>query len=146
MVKFVRNTRASRVLKGCLGGVGLLVGVLGYSYLDPVWCVLLISVFGTFTVLQVFGPILVHWRVYSRNPRLFSMRTVVFDDDGIKSDSELRRVEIKWGNVEKFKETPNLFLTYQTRDAVGIVPKRAFPNLEAVAQFRHFLSSKIRSA
>jgi YcxB-like protein len=77
-------------------------------------------------------------------PRLYGLRTVTFDDDGLKSDSEIAHVEIKWNSFEKFRETKNLFLTYQTRDVVGIVPKRAFPSQEAIAQFRNLLASKIR--
>jgi len=102
------------------------------------------AVFAGFIVLQIFLPFIIHRRVYFQNPRLFGMRTVTFDDEGLKSDSDIAHVEIKWSNFEKFKETNNLFVTYQTRDVVGIVPKRAFPSQEAVAQFRNLLASKIR--
>jgi hypothetical protein len=122
------------------------VGVLAYGSIEHSWGVVFISLFGTYIVLQLFMPNIIHRRVYYRNPRLFGMKTVTFDDDGLKSDSELRRVEIKWSSFEKFVETKNLFLTFQTRDAVGIIPKRAFPNPEAIAQFRDFLASKIRRA
>jgi hypothetical protein len=55
-------------------------------------------------------------------------------------------VERRWNAFEKFSETNNLFITYLTRDVVGIVPKRAFASPEAVAQFRDLLASRIRPA
>jgi hypothetical protein len=143
MVKVVRSNRTT--LRICLDLVGLLLGILTYRYFDLNWGVALVSFFGTFAIFQFFMPHLIHRRVYYRNPRLFGMRTVTFNDDGLKSDSEIAHTEIKWSSFEKFKETNNLFLTYQTRDVAGIVPKRAFPSREAVAQFRDYLlASKVR--
>jgi hypothetical protein len=40
-------------------------------------------------------------------------------------------------------ETKNLFLTYQSKDVVGVVPKRAFTNPQALAEFRRFLEDKL---
>jgi len=89
-------------------------------------------------------PYIIHRKIYSRNPRLYGKRTVIFDDEGLTSDSDIAHVEIKWSSFEKFKETKNLFLIYQTKDVAGITPKRAFPNPEAVEQFRNLLASKVR--
>jgi len=69
---------------------------------------------------------------------------VTFDDAGLTSDSEVAHVEIKWSSFEKFKETKNRFLIYQTKDVAGIMPKRAFPSLESVEEFRNLLASKVR--
>ncbi len=144
MVRAVRTSLVGRLVKICLGVGGLSLGILGYRYLDHSMSVVLISVFAVFITLQIFLPYLIHRRVYYRNPRLNGMRTVTFDDEGVKSDSETGHVERKWKTFEKFRETNNLFLTYLTRDVVGIVPKRAFPSQDAVAQFRDFLASKVR--
>jgi hypothetical protein len=145
-VKVVRGNSTTRVIRICLSVVGLSLGVLGYRYFGLYWSVGLISFFATFLVLELLLPCRIHRRVYYRNPRLFGMRTVTFDDDGLKSDSDVAHVEMKWTSFEKFKETNNLFLMYQTRDVVGIVPKRAFPSQEAVTQFRQLLASKVRRA
>lgn len=72
------------------------------------------------------------------------MRTVTVDESGLKSDSELQHVEIKWSSFEKFSETKNLFLIHQTRDVVGIVPKRAFSSPDDIVQFRNLLAQKVR--
>ena len=147
MVKIVRPSLLSRSVQICLGVVGLLLSVIAYGYFDNYWSVLWMAIFGAVIIVQVFPPYFVRRNVYYRNLRLYGTRTVTFDDEGIKSDSEVAHVEIKWTSLEKFRETKNLFLTYQTRDQVGIVPKRAFPSFpsqEAVAHFRDLLASKVR--
>jgi len=127
-----------------LDGFGLLAGVITYLYFDKTFGMLLTSVFAALLILQILLPFVIHRRFYSRNPSLFGMRTVTFDDDGVKSDSQIAHIEIKWSSFVKFKETKNLFLLYQTRDVVGITPKRAFPSPDAVEQFRNLLASKLR--
>jgi YcxB-like protein len=143
MVKTVRIRPAVRLVRICLYGIGLLLGVAIYKYLGQVIGVFFISLFATLIILQIMMPYIVHWRIYSRNPRLYGRRTVVFDNEGLTSDSEIAHVKIKWSSFEKFRETKNLFLIYQTKDVAGITPKRAFPSPEAVEQFRELLASKV---
>ena len=71
------------------------------------------------------------------------MRTVTFTDEGVKSEKATGNIEAKWSSFQKFKETKNLFLTYQSKDVVGMVPKRAFSSSEDIEQFRNFLASKL---
>jgi len=144
MVKNVRIRTAGRLVRICLYGVGVLIGVVSYQYLGQLFGVFLISLFTTLIILQIIMPYIIHRRIYSRNPRLYGRRTVIFDDEGLTSDSDVAHVEIKWSSFEKFKETKNLFLIYQTKDVAGITPKRAFPNPEAVEEFRNLLASKVR--
>ncbi len=146
MVKTVRIRPARRLVRICLYGVGVLLGVALYQYLEPVIGVFFISLFAALIILQLIMPYIVHRRIYSRNPRLYGKRTVTFDNDGLTSDSDIAHVEIKWSSFEKFRETKNLFLIYQTKDVAGITPKRAFPSLEAVEQFRELLASKVPRA
>jgi len=100
-------------------------------------------VFAGLTIAQVFMPYLVHRRIYRQNPQLFEMRTLTFSDEGLKSEKATGNIESKWSSFKKFKETKNLFLTYQSKDMVGMVPKRAFSNPEDIAQFRNLLASKL---
>jgi sterol desaturase/sphingolipid hydroxylase (fatty acid hydroxylase superfamily) len=93
MVKVVRASLFSRVVKICLGIVGLALGILAHRYFNHSLGVVSISVFVAFIILQMFLPYLIHRRVYYRNPRLNGMRTVTFDDDGLKSESEIGHVE-----------------------------------------------------
>jgi hypothetical protein len=144
MIKTVRIRGVSRLVRICLYVFGILVGVVMYRYLEQVFGAFLISLFATLIILQISMPYIIHRRIYSRNPRLYGKRTVTFDDEGLTSDSDIAHVEIKWTSFEKFKETKNLFLIYQTKDVAGITPKRAFPSPEAVEQFRSLLASKVR--
>jgi hypothetical protein len=141
----VRFGVSARLTKILIGISGILLGIFGYHFFGHTWIVV-IAVFVTLTVTQLFMPYIVHRRIYYRNPRLFEMRTVTFSDEGLRSEKDSGSVEAKWSSFEKFKETKNLFLTYQTKDVVGIVPKRAFLNPEAVAQFRNLLASKLPSS
>ena len=125
-----------------LGIAGICLGILCYHLFGESWFVVIL-IFAVLTATYIFMPHIVHRRIYYRNPGLFEMRTVTFSDEGIKSERKTANVEAKWSSFEKFKETKNLFLTYQGKDVIGIVPKRAFPNPEAVAQFRNLLGSKL---
>jgi len=138
-IRFGLSARLGKIL---LGSAGILLGVFGYHFFGDTWIVVIV-VFAALTVTQLFMPYLIHRRIYYRNRALFEMRTVTFNDEGIKSEKATGNIEAKWSSFEKFKETKNLFLTYQTKDVVGVVPKRAFANPEAVAQFRNLLVSKL---
>jgi hypothetical protein len=144
MVRAVRIRPARQLVRICLYGVGIILGVAIYQYLEHLIGVFFISLFAAPIILQLLMPYIIHRRTYSRNPRLYGKRTVMFDNEGLTSDSQIAHVEIKWSSFEKFGETKNLFLIYQTRDVVGITPKRAFPSQEAVEQFRNLLASKVR--
>jgi hypothetical protein len=136
--KAMTNQKAPRI-----GVAGILLGVFGYHFLAHAWIVV-VAVFASLTTVQLFMPYIIHRKIYRRNPRLFEMRTVTFSDEGVKSEKVTTgNVEAKWRSFEKFKETKNLFLTYQTKDVVGIVPKRAFSNLDDIRQFRNLLASKL---
>jgi hypothetical protein len=104
------------------------------------------AAFGGFIIAELFLPNFAHHRIYYRNPSLFEERTLTVTDDGIRSEKKSGNIEAKWTGFERYKETENLFLMYQSKDVIGIVPKRAFPNPEAVTQFRNLLAAKIFQA
>jgi hypothetical protein len=102
-----------------------------------------------FVVLGAASQFLLPWWIaramYRRNPRQFAERTVSLNDMGLTADSKVAHTEIKWENFEKVRETENLFLLYQTKDCVGVIPKRAMPNEQELAKLRSFLHSKVSS-
>jgi hypothetical protein len=138
-VRFGLGVRLGRILI-CIAGIFL--GVFGYHFFGDTWIVV-IAVFAALTLTQIFMPYIIHRRIYHRNPQLFEMRTVTFTDEGVKSEKATGNIEAKWSSFEKSKETKNLFLTYQSKNVVGMVPKRAFSSPEDIAQFRNFLASKL---
>lgn len=145
-IKVVRINRARRLLSIWLSLLGIALSALLYATEHNAWPILLALFFGIILVLQICLPQIIHRRIYNRNPRLFGPRTVTFDTEGIKAEGEISRVETKWSSFEKFTETPNLFVLYQTKDVVGITPKRAFESQEELTTFRSLLASKVRRA
>lgn len=138
-VRFGLRARLGRILI-CIAGT--LLGVFGYHFVGDAW-IGVIVVFAALTLAQIFMPYIIHRRIYHRNPQLFEMRTVTFTDESVKSEKATGNIEAKWSSFVKFKETKNLFLTYQSKDVVGMVPKRAFSSPEDIAQFRNFLASRL---
>jgi hypothetical protein len=138
-VRFGVRARLGRTL---IGVAGIVLGAFGYHYFGSAW-VMVIVVFASLTVAQVLLPYIIHRRIYHRNPQLFEMRTVTFNDEGVKSEKATGNIEAKWSSFVKFKETKNLFLTYQSKDVIGMVPKRVFSNLDDIGQFRNLLASKL---
>ena len=138
----VRFGVSARLTSFLLEIAGSCLGIFAYYFWGGGWFIVIV-VFATFALIQLFFPYIIQQKIYNRNPSLFDMRTVTFSDEGLRSERASSTVEAKWNSFVKFKETKNLFLTYQGKDVVGIVPKRAFPNPEAVAQFRNLLASKL---
>jgi YcxB-like protein len=140
MVKARRDPRRPRLFLSILG---CCLAVISCWFIDLPFSVFLVLVFAALVLIEASLPTLVHRRVFYRIPRLFCVRTVTFDDEGIKSESDLGQIQRKWDSFETFKETDNLFLMFQTKDCVGIIPKRAFPTKVEMADFRRILTSKI---
>jgi hypothetical protein len=133
----------ARLGKSLISIAGILLGLFAYRFFGDAWIVVVV-LFATLAIMQIFVPYIVHRKIYHRNPRLFEMRIVTFSDEGLRSEKATTgTLEVKWSSFEKFKETKNLFLTYQTKDVIGMVPKRAFSSAEDIAQFRNLLASKL---
>ena len=142
-LEMVIARRSRRGFKTFLSLIGLSLAVISFWYIDLAFSTFLVLVFAALSLIEIFLPSIIHRRIYRRNRRLFSERTVTFDDEGVKSISDIGQVEKNWRSFEKFRETRNLFLLFQTQDCVGIVPKRAFQTQADVAQFSTLLTSKI---
>lgn len=144
---WARHRSSIRWITGiCVGVVGLLLGSVIYIYSDHGLGLILIGFSIFLLLLQLVIPFLVFRRFYRRNIRMFGMRTVNISDRGIVADHQLGHVEATWNMYEKFRETQNLFLLYQSTDVVGIVPKRVFIDPADLQQFRDLIASKIRPA
>jgi hypothetical protein len=145
MVRAVHISPTRRTIRVCLGLLGFFLAIFSIRYVDTALGLLLAAIFAMFTTSQFFLPLIIHRRVYYGNISFFSTRTVTFDDDGVRADSEMGHFEKKWSSYRNYRETKNLFLLFQTKDSAGIVPKKAFLSAEAIADFRALLNSKIGS-
>ena len=142
---WLRHRSSIRWIIGlCLGGGGLMLGLVFFVYVDHWLGLFLIVAFVFLLLVQLIVPSLAFARLYRRNSRLFGMRTVTVSDTGIVSDHQLGHTESAWNMYEKFRETRNLFLLYQSADIIGIVPKRVFANPAELEQFRALIASKVR--
>jgi hypothetical protein len=139
---WLRHRSSIRWIIGiCVGIMGLGLGVAFYVYAGHWSGIFLIALSIFLLLVQLIIPSLVFARVYRRNSRMFGMRTVTVSDTGIVSDHQLGHSEAGWSMYEKFRETQNLFLLYQTTDVIGIVPKRVFANPADLQQFRALIAS-----
>jgi hypothetical protein len=107
----VRFGLGARLGKLFLGIAGILLGAFGYHFFGGTWIVV-VAVFASLTIVQLFMPYIIHRRIYHRNPRLFEMRTVTFSEEGLKSEKATSTVEAKWSSFEKFKETKKKSLSH----------------------------------
>jgi YcxB-like protein len=142
---WLRHRSSIRWIMGicvAIGGLGL--GLVIFVYTGHWLGIFLIAASVFLLLLQLVIPPLVFARVYRRNSRMFGMRTVTIGDSGIVSDHQLGHTESAWNMYEKFRETQNLFLLYQSADIIGIVPKRVFASPADLEQFRALLASKVR--
>ena len=145
MVKTARSGSARRTIGLFLDGFVFLCGLLllllhPEVFWGPVFIACAVLIF----LLHFAGPYIAHRRIYTRNPRIYGQRTVNFDEQGIRSDTQLGHIEAPWSSFERFRETKNLFLLYQTKDYAGIVPKRVFSSPEQLAEFRNLIGSRVR--
>lgn len=100
-----------------------------------------------FLLVMVVGVTALSFRrVYRRNSRMFGQRATTITDAGFISDSPMGHAETTWSMYEKFRETKNLFLLYQSADLIGILPKRVFATPADLQQFRSLLTAKLRTA
>ena len=143
MVKKRHRRLAQKMINLYIGGCSILLGIVSYRYFGAS-SVALIVVGSFLFVIPFLSPYIIHRKVYYGNRRLFGQRTLKCDENGIVADTPLGHTETKWSNYEQFRETKNLFLLYLTKDAIGILPKRAFPGPADLELFRTMLASKVR--
>jgi hypothetical protein len=135
-----------RIFGLCFSAAVFLFGVFLYIFVAHDFGLYLMGL-SSFLVLMLFAVTSLSFRrVYRRNSRMFGPRTITISDAGFISDHPLGRAETTWNMYEKFRETNNLFLLYQSADLIGILPKRVFATPVDLQQFRSLLTAKIRTA
>jgi hypothetical protein len=141
---WIRHRSSVRWIIGIgIGIIGLVVGILFFAYADPVPGIFLAVLSAFLLLMQFVIPTFVFRRVYRRNSRMVGPRTVTVNETGIISDHQLGRSESSWNTYFKFQETAKSFLLYQSADAVGVLPKRAFATNADLQEFRALLAAKV---
>src|SRR6185312_4191646 len=80
----------------------------------------------------VFRRILSPSRLWSRQYHLQRPFTVDIDESSIRITEPLAATECKWQYSRGYNQTPNLFLLYPSALTFVMIPKRAFPNPQAL--------------
>jgi hypothetical protein len=79
----------------------------------------------------------VRWRAQSFLAEPYVLEAL---PDGLVLTQPRSRCEYRWESFQGFKETPNLFLLYQSPYSFYMVPKRAFAGGGQIEQFRGLLT------
>jgi hypothetical protein len=80
------------------------------------------------------------WRA---QPALQLGQRLEISDTSLVTDDSQTRVEFKWNAFVRFVESRNVFVLMPTEMSLVIIPKRAFPNAEAVQDFRRLLETRV---
>lgn len=75
-------------------------------------------------------------RIFNEQQTLHETFTVTFDDERVTWDCESGNARIRWENFTRFKEDANIFILFESRNLMRIVPKQVFDDDEELARFR----------
>ncbi len=82
-------------------------------------------------------------RTWNSQPGLKNEITVETTEEGLQITTPLSEARIKWLMYTHWRETPNLFMVYQSRNCFNLFPKRAFSSDEQINEFRELLSTNL---
>ncbi|AFY32762.1 YcxB family protein [Calothrix sp. PCC 7507] len=143
------------LLKYCLlmAGILLLTSILplltqgGISFREIFWSILLPNIL-FFIFIYVLMRILQNFLI-SRNwksqPGAKSDISVETTEEGLQITTQSSDSRLKWSLYTHWKETPNLFMVYQSHNCFNIFPKRAFSSEEQVNEFRALLRTNLQN-
>ncbi len=107
-----------------------------------------VAVFVAFVLAVILGTRYLYLprrtgRLYAQQKsmqRPFAMR---WDEDNVYFDSEEYSARTPWSDFSKWREGKDIFMLYLSDVMFRIVPKRDFPDENAMAEFRELLHRKI---
>jgi hypothetical protein len=105
---------------------------------------------GSYTTAVVFSGVLAvalfvllplelrrrHKAIYSEHKGLHRPATVSFDDRFAEFTSDAGHARIAWRDFTAFKEDDTMFLLYEARNLMRVIPKRVFESDREMASFR----------
>ncbi|ACC85346.1 YcxB family protein [Nostoc punctiforme] len=80
---------------------------------------------------------------WDSQPNLRNEISVETTDEGLKITTPLSELKMQWSGYTSWRETPNLFTVYQSRNCLNMFPKRAFISEEEANEFRELLHIKL---
>ncbi|WP_392535214.1 YcxB family protein [Nostoc sp. C117] len=82
-------------------------------------------------------------RTWNSQPNLKNEISVETSDEELKITTPLSESKMQWSGYTHWRETPNLFMVYQSRNCLNMFPKRAFISDEQANEFRELLRAKL---
>ncbi len=85
-------------------------------------------------------------RIFKQQKAFHTPFTVLFNDDGIDSKSDLGDVNIPWSHIIRWKENDKLFLLYHSDVIFQFIPKRLILEDDIVNELRKLFNAKVGKA
>ncbi|MUG98173.1 YcxB family protein [Scytonema sp. UIC 10036] len=82
-------------------------------------------------------------RTWNSQPGLKNEIRVEASEEALQINTELSESKMKWLIYTHWRETPNLFMVYQSNNCFNLFPKRAFGSDEQMNEFRELLRAKL---
>jgi hypothetical protein len=82
-------------------------------------------------------------RAWNSQTGMKSEMSVETFEDGLQINTALSESKMKWLIYTHWRETPNLFMVYQSSNCFNLFPKRAFSDDEQINEFRELLRVKL---
>lgn len=82
-------------------------------------------------------------RAWKSQPGVKSAIIVETTTEGLEITTESSESKLKWSLYTHWKETPNLFMIYQSNNCFNLFPKRAFNSEADINELRELLSTKL---
>ena len=121
--RIISGSNLAGLLGGCIGGVlGGVLATLGVRFLYVPWKAR---------------------RVFRQQRSLQLPFELSWSEEGFVSRNEQGSYKTLWSDLVRWKENEQLFLLYISDAMFHILPKRAFPDAEAVSSFRELLRARI---
>jgi hypothetical protein len=124
--------------------IGTAVGLLLYWLNDRQWPYLFVGIaLVAIMRLAVFSARKPQCRAIYKSKTAQGPFDVVFDENGMFSESKNGKTELAWHAFEQLMESPRVILLVYSKYGYVTVPKRAFASQEQLAEFRELATSKI---
>lgn len=125
----------------------VLVGVVALTWmLEPSWKKRTTTIVLVVIVSLVSVPRAVRWRcrqIYRGQPGLRGLHHVKCSESGSEWESAHGSGRTDWSIYVKWRESPRMFILYQSSNLISIIPKHWFgADEQAIDQFRELLNAK----
>ena len=125
-----------------VGVSGVLVGSVLFFFVTKL-ALFLVAV-GALLLLVTWLRSVLWTRAFRGAKKYHEDISVAIRDDSIHVESAEGRSELNWSFFTWYLDTPDHILLYTTKQNFSVIPKKSFPNTQAVAQFLTLVTERLR--